>query len=163
MLVVAAAGAVLAITLKQFPQEPGASQAFAAALDQIRQARTFSCLRVDETVEEGTRYERKEQFFFKEPYSERTELVSSRFPELGRQVTIHDYQRRQRLVLYPETKEAKRFDYRHSYLVNEETGKIELSQLDTTMRDQLLEWTDRAAEEQSSADRRDSLHRDARE
>ncbi len=121
----------------------GASTAFAAAMDSIKKARTFSCIVIDEVDYEDNqtkgRYLSKEKIMFKEPYWERKEKLTSPWPQYVGEITIHDYEKRQELILRPVNKEAILYDLSSSYYFDEETGLLSLTQLDTSLRDYLLE------------------------
>jgi hypothetical protein len=121
----------------------GASTAFAAAMDSIKQARTFSCIIVmemnyEDNQKQGT-YLSKDKIMFKEPYWERKEKLTSPWPQYVGEITIHDYEKRQELILRPVNKEAILYDLSSSYYFDEETGLLSLTQLDTRLRDYLLE------------------------
>ena len=135
-------GVILGINYLGAPID-GASTAFAAAMDSIKQARTFSCIMIDEVYyednhEPGT-YLSQDKIMFKEPYWERTEKLTSPWPRYVGEITIHDYEKRQELILRPANKEAILRDLSSSYSVDEETGLISLTKLDTRLRDYLLE------------------------
>ena len=121
----------------------GTSSAFATAMDSIKQARTFSCIIVmelnyDDNQVRGT-YLSKDKIMFKEPYWERKEQLTSPWPQYVGEITIHDYDKRKELILRPVNKEAILYDLSSSYYFDEETGILSLTQLDTGLRDYLLE------------------------
>ena len=121
----------------------GTSSAFATAMDSIKQAKTFSCIIVmelnyDDNQVRGT-YLSKNKIMFKEPYWERKEQLTSPWPQYVGEITIHDYEKRQELILRPVNKEAILYDLSSSYSFDEETGLLSLTQLDTGLRDYLLE------------------------
>ena len=118
-----------------------ANQVYADALEHLRQARTFSCLRSWESIEDGKKFVEKERFLFKEPYLERVERIASRVAAAREEVMIHDYQNRQRLQIDPVNKVAFLFDYRNDYVIEEQSGNLKLRELDTSMRERLLKWS----------------------
>ncbi len=121
----------------------GASTAFAAAMDSIKQARTFSCIEILEMSyhdeEKEGKYLLKEKQMFKEPYWERSEKLTSPWPQYVGEVTILDYDKRQKLIVRPANKEAILYDLSSSYTFDEQTGELRLTMLDTSLRDYLLE------------------------
>lgn len=129
------------------------SVAFAAAMDSVRQARTFSCIVIFEvTYEDGGKrgeYFLKQRLMFKEPDRERHEQLTSAPPwpqDVGK-VTVWDYGKRQRLQFRPFDKIAEFHDMSSDYVIDEKTGELELTQLDTGLRDRLLEWSAGAVED----------------
>ncbi len=122
----------------------GASKVFAAAMDSVRQARTFSCIVIFEvTYEDGGergKYLLKQKLMFREPDRERNEQLTSAPPwpqDVGR-VTIWHYGKRQRLQFKPFDKTAKFHDMSSDYVIDEKTGELKLTELDTSLRDRLL-------------------------
>ncbi|MBN2589910.1 MAG: hypothetical protein JXA96_08600 [Sedimentisphaerales bacterium] len=121
----------------------GASTAFAAAMDSIKQARTFSCtvimeVNYEDNNKRGT-YLNKDKVMFKEPYWKRKEQLTSPWPQYVGEITIHDYEKRKELYLRPAIKEAILYDLSSSYYFDEKTGILSLTQLDTGLRDYLIE------------------------
>jgi len=131
----------------------GAGAAFAAAMNSVRQARTFSCIRISETwydagKEKGT-YLLKQKRMFKEPDWERHEQLTSAPPwpqDVGK-VTIWHYGKRQRLEFRPFDKTAQFHDMSSDYVIDEATGELKLKQLDTRIREYVLEISAGAVED----------------
>ncbi|MHC4113592.1 MAG: hypothetical protein ACYSUY_21165, partial [Planctomycetota bacterium] len=94
----------------------GASTVFAAAMDSVRQARTFLCTEIFEvTYEDGGKrgkYLMKQKLMFKEPDRERHEKLTSAppWPQYIGEVTIWHYGKRQRLQFRPFDKTAEFHD-----------------------------------------------------
>ena len=131
----------------------GASAAFAAAMDSVRQARTFSCTTIFEvTYEHGGKrgeYLLKQRRMFKEPDWERHEQQTSAPPwpqDVGK-VTIWHYGKRQRLEFSPFDKTAEFHDTSSDYAIDAETGELKLIQLNTRLRDHLLKLSAGAVED----------------
>ncbi|MEJ2705548.1 MAG: hypothetical protein P8Z79_24165 [Sedimentisphaerales bacterium] len=100
----------------------GANVVFAAAMDSVRRARTFSCTRISEVryqdgQEHGT-YLSKEKRMFKEPDWERHESMTSPWPQYVGEVTIRDYGQRQELTLRPAEKTARLRDLVSDYTID---------------------------------------------
>ena len=131
----------------------GASAVFAAAMDSVRQARTFSCTRISEMqYQDGQEHETyllKEKRMFKEPDLERQEQLTSAppWPQDVGMVTIWDYGKRQRLRLRPFDKTAEFHDMSSDYTIDGKTGELKLTQLSTRLRDYLLELSSGAVED----------------
>jgi outer membrane lipoprotein-sorting protein len=132
------------------------SVAFAAAMDSVRKARTFSCTVIFEvTYEDGEKREEyflKQRLMFKEPDRERHEQLTSAPPwpqDVGK-VTVWDYGKRQRLQFRPFDKIAEFHDMSSDYDIDDKTGELRLTQLDTNLRDRLLEWSTGAVEDLGS-------------
>ena len=121
----------------------GVSTAFAVAMDSVRNARTFSCIQIMEVNYGDNRaqgkYLSKYKRMFKEPYWERREQLTSPWPQYVGEITILDYDKRQKLIVRPANKEAILYDLSSSYYVDKETGELRLAMLDTSLRDYLLE------------------------
>ena len=121
----------------------GASTAFAAAMDSIKQARTFLCIEIFEMSyhddEKEGKYLLKQKWMFMEPDLERHEELTSPWEKFEGEITIWDYSKRQRLMLRPFEKKAILRDLSYSYEVNDKTGQLQLTELDTSLRDRLLE------------------------
>ena len=136
----------------------GASVAFAAAMDSIRDARTFSCTGTFLVTyyygDKGEKYLMKERLMFKEPDRERREQLTSPPPrpqDVGK-VTIWHYGKRQRLRLRPFDKTAELRDMSSDYVIDEKTGELKLTQLNTRLRDGLLKLTAGAVEDLGSVE-----------
>jgi outer membrane lipoprotein-sorting protein len=118
----------------------GAQEAYAAAIDGVIRARTFSCKQILEITQDDKKLVMEQAFMFKEPDRERHEWragVDDRF--IG-DVTITDYGRRRRLHLRPSDKTASLMDHSADFVIDTDTGKLKLSQLHTGLRDRLLAW-----------------------
>lgn len=128
-----------------------ASVAFAAAMDSIKQARTFSCTEIFQATyqdgEEHGKYLMKQRWMFKEPDRERHEKLTSPWPRYVGEVTIMDYGTRQQLELRPVEKTATLSDMSCAYDIDDNTGELKLTQLDTSLRDRLLELSAGAVED----------------
>lgn len=119
-------------------------RAFALALNLAANAKTFSA-KETVTYDHGGRQEIwQEQVYFKEPNLERHEVIRD-----GKvvEVTITDYDKRQRLQLDPEGKTAILADMNTTFEVDEETGKLKPIQLDTSLREWLISQQARAVED----------------
>jgi outer membrane lipoprotein-sorting protein len=136
----------------------GAGVVYAAAMDRVRQARTFSCVESFEMPyqngEERGRYVLKQKLMFKEPDRERREQLTAAppWPRDAGKVTIWHYGKRQRLEYWPFDKTAEFHDMNSDYVVDDETGELELSQLDTRIRDSLLKVSAGAVEDLGEAE-----------
>jgi outer membrane lipoprotein-sorting protein len=156
----AAAVIILAIIIGVVePGKPiGANAAFAAAMDNIKQARTFSCIGTFLVTyyygDKGEKYFMKERLMFKEPDRERREQLTSPPPrpqDLGK-VTIWHYGKRQRLQMRPFDKTAEFRDMSSDYVIDEKTGELKLTQLNTGIRDGLLKLTAGVVEDLGSVE-----------
>jgi outer membrane lipoprotein-sorting protein len=131
----------------------GANTVFAAAMDSVRQARTFSCTVIFEvTYEDGGKrgkYLMKQKLMFKEPDRERHETLTSAppWPQYIGEVTISHYGKRQRLQFRPFDKTAELIDMSYDYFIDEKTGELKPEQLDTRLRDYLLKLSAGAVED----------------
>ena len=129
----------------------GASAVFAAAMDSVRDAGTFSCTQIFEASygdgEEDGKYLLKQKLMFKEPDWERHEQLTSAWPRYIGEVTITRYDTRQRLILRPAEKTATLQDVSSEYYIDEETDELKLTQLNTRLRDYLLELSAGAIED----------------
>src|SRR4051794_21342696 len=136
----ALAASLLAVCLLiQSHKGPGASEAFAQAIDHVAKAHTFSCRQIIEPVDPQNKSPIDEmRYTFKEPDLERTER-----PQDG-QVVISDYTRRRRISLDSTKKTAFIQDLSKVYGVDDKTGALELSKLDTRIRDRVLKMTAKA-------------------
>jgi len=134
----------------------GAGVAFAAAMDRVRQAGTFSCTEIFEASyqdgEEHGTYLLKQRRMFKEPDWERHEQLTSPWPRNIGEVTITHYDTRQRLELSPTEKTAALYDVKSEYKIDERTGELRLTQLNTRLRDYLLELSAGAIEDLGSVE-----------
>lgn len=134
---------VIIIGFVELGKPIGASVAFAAAMDSIRQAGTFSCIQIYEaTYEDNGKYGKyllKEKRMFREPNWERREQLTSPWPKYIGEITITNYDTRQRLILRPAEKTATLQDVSSEYYIDDDTGDITLTQLNTRLRDKLLE------------------------
>jgi outer membrane lipoprotein-sorting protein len=143
---------VLGINYLDTPVD-GASKVYAAAMDKVKQARTFSCISIFEVTYEDNgergKYILKQKLMFKEPYRERREKLTSApaWPQYKGEVTISHYGKRQRLEFRPSDKTAKFHDMSYDYDIDDKTGELKLTQLSTRLRDRLLELTAGAVED----------------
>lgn len=97
--------------------------------------------------EKHGKYLMAQKWMFKEPGLERHERLTSPWPRYIGEVTIVDYGARQRLELRPVEKTATLIDMRSDYDIDENTGELKLTQLDTSLRDRLLRWSAGAVED----------------
>ena len=129
----------------------GASVVFAAAVDSIRNAGTFSCIQIFEASygdgEEDGEYLLKQKLMFKEPDYERREQLTSPWPRYIGEITITRYDTRQRLILRPAEKTATLQDISSEYHIDDETDELKLTQLNTRPRDYLLALSAGAVED----------------
>jgi len=131
----------------------GASTVFAAAMDRVKQARTFSCTGIFEvTYEDGGKrgkYLMKQKWMFKEPDRERHEKLTSAppWPKYRGEITITDFGKRQQLILRPYDMTGKLFNMSSDYDVDDKTGKLRLTKLSTHLRERLLKLSAGAVED----------------
>ncbi len=131
----------------------GASTVFAAAMDRVEKARTFSCTTIFEVSYEDSgkrgKYLLKQKSMFKEPDRERHEKLTSAppWPQYKGEVTIWHYGRRQQLQFRPFDKTAELHDMSSDYEVDGKTGELKLTQLNTRLRDRLLKLSAGAVED----------------
>jgi len=134
----------------------GASVAFAAAMDNIKQARTFSCTEIFQATyqdgEKDGKYLLKQKWMFKEPDRERHETLTSPWSRYIGETTIMDYGKRRQLLLRPAEKTAILNDMSSDYDIDDKTGELKLTQLNTRLRDRLLEWSAGAVEDHGSVE-----------
>jgi outer membrane lipoprotein-sorting protein len=134
----------------------GASAVFAAAMDNVKKARTFSCMEIFQAgYQDGDKegkYLLKQKCMFKEPDKERHESLTSPWPRYIGETTIMDYGKRQQLVLRPAEKTATLHDMSADYEIDDETGELKLRQLSTSLRDRLLERSAGAVEDHGSVE-----------
>ncbi len=135
-----------------------ASVVFAAVIDSVRQAGTFSCTEISESWyqdgEESGTYLLKQRLMFKEPDWERHEQLTAAPPwpqDVGK-VTIWHYDKRQRLQFRSFDKTAEFHDTSSDYFIDEKTGELKLTQLDTRLRDGLLKLSAGAIEDLGSVE-----------
>jgi outer membrane lipoprotein-sorting protein len=129
----------------------GASTIFAAAMKSVKEAGCFSCTvtyeaSYEDKGEYGT-YLLKQKLMFKEPEWERREQLTSPWPEHIGEITITNYNTRRRLILRPTERTAILYDVSSEYHIDEETDELKLTQLNTRIRDRLLEWSSEAVED----------------
>lgn len=134
----------------------GASVVFAAAMDSVRQARTFSCTEITERPhrEDGQELGKflwEQRSMFKEPDLERRERPRSPWGKVVNEVTITHYGKRQRLELRPVKKTAKLHDMSSAYTVDDKTGDVRLTRLSTGLRDRLLKTSAGAVDDLGEA------------
>ncbi|MHC4517683.1 MAG: hypothetical protein ACYTAS_03765 [Planctomycetota bacterium] len=136
----------------------GAGAVYAAAMDRVKEARTLSCIAIFEMSyehgEERGTYMLKQKLMFREPDQERREQLTAAppWPEEVGKVTICHYGRRQRLEYRPFDKTAKFHDMSSDYFIDEETGELKLTELDTRIRDSVLEVSAGAVEDLGQAE-----------
>jgi len=135
----------------------GASAVFAAAMDSIKQARTFKCTEVTERPNrdgdsrEGETFLFKQTWIFKEPNWERYERPRSPWGAVVNEVTITHYDKRKSLELRPLEKTALLHDMSSDYEVDNKTGELRLTQLRTGLRDRLLKTSEGAVDDLGKA------------
>lgn len=139
-ITVLAACLVVALGVWKITGEESASQAFAAAIESVRQASTFSCKRIYTNAASGE--VREELIMFKEPNFERREVIKCGSFQFNGEVTIRDYGSRKELRLMPSEKTAGLSDKSSDYEIDESTGKVKLRELDTSVRGQLVQWSE---------------------
>jgi outer membrane lipoprotein-sorting protein len=113
----------------------GAGAAFAAAMDNVQKARAFTCIQIM-----GKDNQDIWKFMFKEPHLERYEHLTSLKPESVKQTTITDFGKHNELIIKTAEKTAVLYENNYFYEVDEKTGELKLIELDTSLRDQMLEW-----------------------
>lgn len=149
---------ILAISYLDTPID-GAGTVYAAAMDRVKKARTFSCIESFEIGYEdnGKRgeYLMKQKWMFKEPDRERHEKLTSAppWPQYKGEVTICHYNKRQQLMFRPVEKTAEFHDMSSDYEIDEKTGELKLTQIiSTSIRDRLLELSAGAVEDVGKAE-----------
>ncbi len=125
----------------------GAEEAFAAAIESVKRARTFACREITEWTRDGQRYTLETTLMFKEPDLERHEYVAGTELSYPGNTRITDYARRRRLELRPHNMTASLIDMSSEYMVDEETGTLEPSRLRTWLRDEVISLSTRAVED----------------
>ncbi|MFC1603458.1 zf-HC2 domain-containing protein [Planctomycetota bacterium] len=143
---------VMIIGITEHSKSPGgANVVFAAAMDSVREAGTFSCTQIFEAFygdsEENGKYILKQKLMFKEPDWERREQLTSPWPKYIGEITITCYDTRQRLILRPVDKTATLQDVSSEYHIDEETDELKLTQLNTRLRDYMLDLSAGAIED----------------
>lgn len=144
-LAAAAVVIITAIVGLNWPGGESAGTLFAAAIENIRQARTFSCKLIlgDDQNDKNACVQ---EFMFKEPDIMRTVNLSGQEQFIG-QTSIVNYSKGQQLTFVPKEKRAALSDDFFHYTIDEKTGKLKLDQLDTNMRDRVLKLTAEAVED----------------
>ena len=134
----------------------GASVVFAAAVDSVRNAGTFSCTQIFEVSYEKDgvdgEYLSKHKLMFKEPGWEREEQLTSPWPRYIGEITITNYDTRQRLIIRPAEKTATLRDVSSEYFIDDQTDELKLTQLNTRLRDFLLELSAKAVDDLGSVE-----------
>ncbi len=142
---------VMIVGIVELGKPIGASKVFATAMNNIRQARTFSCIEMFEASyeddEKSGKYMMKQKWMFKEPDLKRHEKLTSPWPQYVGEVTISDYGTRQELSFRPVEKTARLRDLVSDYTIDKNTGELKLTQLNTRLRDRILEWSAGAVED----------------
>ncbi|NLS93465.1 MAG: hypothetical protein GXX96_15005 [Planctomycetaceae bacterium] len=127
------------LSVWRFAGQETAGRVFAAAIESVRQARTFSCRRIEEdTVKNRIR---EELIMFREPGLQRREDIRTELPHFKKEISIRDYGSRKELRLFPSEKTAYLEDKSSAYEIDENTGRLKLRELDTSIRDQLIQWS----------------------
>lgn len=142
---------VIIIGIVELGKPVGASITFAKAMDNIKQARTFSCMEIFHVAyqdgQKHGKYLLKQKSMFKEPDKERHEILTSPWQRYIGEITIIDYGKRQQLELRPVDKTATLHDMSSDYDIDDKTGELKLTQLSTRLRDRLLKWSEGAVED----------------
>lgn len=108
----------------------GTGKVFAAAMDSIKKARTFSCNESwESTRENGEKYVFEQMWMFKEPDRERHVVLTDVNEKFNGRVNIFHYGKRQELELCPFDKTATLYDKSSDYVINPNTGLVELHSL----------------------------------
>lgn len=107
-----------------------ATSVYAKAIQSVKEAGTFSCIARYGTLEQ--------EKMFKEPDLMRCTYLSGVDEAFIGEVTIINYSQRQELVLNPISKTAFLWDKSSEYEINNNTGELELTQLDISLRDRML-------------------------
>ena len=94
----------------------------------------------------------KQKWMFKEPDWERHEKLTSPWPRYIGEITISNYGTRQELSLRPVEKTARLRDLVSDYTIDKNTGELKLIQLNTHLRDRILEWSAGAIEDHGSVE-----------
>jgi outer membrane lipoprotein-sorting protein len=147
---------VIIIGIIELGKPIGANVAFAAAMDNLKKARTFSCMEIFQAAyqdgDKDGKYLLKQKWMFKEPDKERHESLTSPWPRYIGETTIMDYDKRQMLQFRPVEKTAEFHDMSSDYEIDDKTGEVRLTQLDTSLRDRLLELSAGAVEDHGSVE-----------
>ena len=121
-----------------------ASEAFAAAIDQVAKAHTFSCRQISQEMgNDGKLQIHETTYWFKEP--DKSRLQHGEW--IGNQTMITDYGKHRRLTLIPKDKVADLQDTSETYRVNRETGDLEPAKLETDVRDDVMKLTAEAVKD----------------
>jgi len=125
----------------------GAQDAFAAAINTVTKARTFSCREIAEWVDEDTgKPQRIEQaYMFKEP--DRARFEHRQGLQKDGEITISDYAKHRRLTLNPKDKTAELDDTSTMFAVDDHTGALRPLELDTDVREKVLKITAQAVKD----------------
>jgi outer membrane lipoprotein-sorting protein len=121
----------------------GAQEAFAAAIEKVDKARTFSARTIHRWMEDGQPKVSETLVMFREPNQHRMENIKG----LPAQVVITDYEVRKQLVLLPENKTGQLQDISTQYSVDDKTGRVKLSELWTGERDEVLKFSAQAVKD----------------
>lgn len=119
-----------------------ATQVFAKAIDSVKQAKTLSCIE-----RFGGKKITEQQWIFKAPDLIRHTILAGVDGNFLGEATIINYSLRKQLIVNPNNKTAELIDMSSEYEVNSNTGQVELSQLDTSLRDRLLSLTAKAVKD----------------
>ena len=125
-----------------------ANKVFANAIDSVRKAKTLSCIESFGALnKKGTQDAIKQEQMFKSPNFSRYTNLSVVDGQFCGEVTITDYGKRKRLTLNPNNKTAFLRDISSQYKVDRNTGKLKLTELNTSLRDRLLDIRIKAVED----------------
>jgi outer membrane lipoprotein-sorting protein len=136
----------------------GASAVFAAAMDSVRQARTFTCTEInlrpnrDGDAQEGETFLFRNTWMFKEPNWQRHERPRGPWGKVVNEVTVTHYDERQRLELKGVEKSARLKDMSSEYTVDDKTGELRLTRLRTDLREQVLKTSAGAVDDLGEAE-----------
>ena len=129
---------VLMFVLVQVVAGLRASEAFAAAIDRVAKAHTFSCRQItQEAGADGKLQIHETTYMFKEPDRSRVQYSPN---WMGNETMITDYAKHRRLTLIPEDMVADLQDTSDMYAVDE-NGDLKPAQLETDVRDEVMKLT----------------------
>lgn len=136
LIALAACAAIALLVWSPWGNGVGASEAFAAAIANVQQARTFACRQISTRIVDGEEQSTEMSYAFQEPNLERIEYGQG-MPSPG-EFMVTDYGKQLRLVARPEEQSASLEDIRTMYAVDEQTGQLKPSELGTQVRDDVL-------------------------
>jgi outer membrane lipoprotein-sorting protein len=121
-----------------------ASQAFAAAIDQVARAHTFACRQItQQRGDDGKVVVHESVYMFMEPDRARMQYRNW----MGDETVVADYGRKRRLTLIPRDSVADLQDTSDMYKVDPRTGDLVPQALDTDIRDEVLKLTAEAVKD----------------